>query len=126
MVVDDEAIMRQLLSRIFERQGFDVTEATDGQEALAKLKESKFVFVITDINMPNIDGFTLLKEIRKNYSDIMVLLITGYKDKILKKAEEAGADGLITKPFKNIEIIQSLSILTTKRLKKIRLLSTAS
>lgn len=126
LVVDDELIMRQLLTRILERQGFNVTEAIDGQEAITKLKASQFVFVISDIKMPNMDGFELLKEIRQNYSHLMVLLITGYKDKILRKAEEAGADGLITKPFKNIEIIQSLSILTAKRLKIIRARQTAS
>ena len=84
--------------------------AADGQQALDLLETHKYIkAVISDIVMPNVDGFELLARIKSNYPGIPVLLITGHGGRYERKdVISAGADGYITKPFKNIEIVNTL------------------
>lgn len=87
LVVDDFATMRRIVRNLLKDLGFNnVEEAEDGQDALVKLNASSFDFVISDWNMPNLDGLQLLSEIRKspNFSSLPVLMVTAEaKKKIL-------------------------------------------
>lgn len=116
LIVDDEPIVRGLLARIVNRQGYSVTEAVDGLDALEKMKDVRFDFVISDIKMPNMDGLKLLKEIRAQYPNTYVLLITGNRAEYkAEKVMAAGADQFIAKPFKNMDIAHTLKGLYLKR-----------
>ncbi|GIX26295.1 chemotaxis response regulator CheY [Pelomicrobium sp. G1] len=103
LVVDDFSTMRRIVKNLLKELGFNnVEEAEDGAEALAKLRAGGFGFVISDWNMPNMDGLTLLKEVRADsrLKDLPVLMVTAEatKDNIIAAAQ-AGASGYVVKPF---------------------------
>ena len=102
LAVDDSASMRQMVSFTLKTAGFDVTEAKDGSEALAIAKQQDFDTVISDVNMPIMDGITLIRELRTlpSYKFTPLLMLTtesGLEKKVEGKA--AGATGWIVKPF---------------------------
>jgi two-component system chemotaxis response regulator CheY len=103
LVVDDFATMRRIVRNLLKDLEFvNVEEAEDGQDALARLRESTFDFVITDWNMPNMDGLELLSEIRKDpaLSKLPVLMVTAEaKKENIIAAAQAGASGYVVKPF---------------------------
>ena len=116
LVVDDEQISRNILVKIVQREGYEAEEAADGVEALAKLKDRRFDYIISDIKMPNMDGMQLLKEVKTHHPSVSVLLVTGQVQTINPRdAIAAGADSLILKPFKNVEIARILAKLSNIR-----------
>jgi two-component system chemotaxis response regulator CheY len=103
LVVDDFDTMRRIVRNLLKEIGYaDVDEAEDGNDALAKLRRQRFDFVISDVNMPNRNGFDLLREIRADprLRALPVLLVTAEarKEDIIAAAQ-AGASGYIVKPF---------------------------
>jgi len=103
LVVDDFSTMRRIVRNLLKELGFaNVDEAEDGQIALQKLQAGGFDFVVTDWNMPNMDGLTLLQTIRAtpNLKSLPVLMITAEaKKENIIAAAQAGANGYIVKPF---------------------------
>lgn len=103
LVVDDFSTMRRIVRNLLKELGFtNVDEAEDGQVALQKLNSLPFDFVVTDWNMPNMDGLTLLKNIRATptLKHLPVLMITAEaKKENIIAAAQAGASGYIVKPF---------------------------
>lgn len=103
LVVDDFATMRRIVRNLLKDLGFNrVEEAEDGLDALNKLREDAFDFVISDWNMPNMDGLQLLTEIRNdaNLKTMPVLMVTAEaKKENIIAAAQAGANGYIVKPF---------------------------
>jgi two-component system chemotaxis sensor kinase CheA len=100
LVVDDALIIRELQRGILERAGYDVRVASDGQQALARLAEERSDLVITDVEMPNMDGFALTEAIRAHPSltNIPVLIVSSRtSDSDRQRGLDAGADGYITK-----------------------------
>ncbi|TMO80616.1 response regulator [Pseudoalteromonas sp. S3776] len=111
LAVDDSASMRQMVSFTLKTAGFDVTEAKDGSEALAIAKQQSFDAVISDVNMPIMDGITLIRELRglPNYKFTPLLMLTtesGLDKKVEGKA--AGATGWIVKPFNPDQLLAVL------------------
>jgi len=105
LVVDDEQMMCTLLTKILRREGYQVETATGGDEALTKLEEGSFNLVISDMKMPGMDGFELLKRVKQLYPNTGVIIMTAYGDTYtVKDALLLGADEYITKPFKSYEI----------------------
>jgi two-component system chemotaxis response regulator CheY len=109
LTVDDSRTMRDMVSFTLKGAGFDVLEAEDGVKALSVVGNSSVDLVITDINMPNMDGITLVKQLRakQNFKSTPILILTteGGDD---KKAEgrAAGATGWIVKPFAPEKLLQ--------------------
>ena len=103
LVVDDFSTMRRIVRNLLKELGFShVEEAEDGVVALKKLREGNFDFVVSDWNMPNMDGLTLLQNIRSNEAlkVIPVLMVTAEaKKENIIAAAQAGANGYIVKPF---------------------------
>lgn len=103
LVVDDFSTMRRIVRNLLKELGFNnVEEAEDGADALNKLRTTKFDFVLSDWNMPNIDGLELLKTIRGDaaLAKIPVLMITAEaKKENIVAAAQAGASGYVVKPF---------------------------
>lgn len=105
LVVDDERPIADILKFNLEREGFVVDVAYDGQEALAKARETPFNLVILDIMLPRMDGFTVCREIR-TFSSVPILMLTAKEaevDKVL--GLELGADDYVTKPFSPRELL---------------------
>jgi len=102
LAVDDSASMRQMVSFTLKSAGHNVTEAEDGVVALNLAKAASYDLVITDVNMPNMDGITLIAELRKlpNFKFTPLLMLTTESSTDKKMAgKNAGATGWIVKPF---------------------------
>ena len=105
LVVDDELMMRNLLEKILSRDGYKVITAENGQDALEVLQKDKVDIVISDMKMPEMNGFELLKIIKNEYPEIGMIMMTAYGDTYtVKDALLLGADEYITKPFKSFEV----------------------
>lgn len=105
LVVDDERTMLSLLEKILSQDGYHVYLATNGREALAVIEKQHVDIIITDMKMPELDGFGLLKIVKNEYPEISVIMMTGYGDTYtVKDALLLGADEYITKPFRSHEI----------------------
>lgn len=103
LAVDDSPTMRRIIINTLKRAGYsDIVEATDGKDALAKMKVDKFTFIITDWNMPEMDGLTFVTRIRATdeYKHLPILMVTtrSVKDDIVE-AMKAGVNNYIVKPF---------------------------
>ena len=110
LVVDDELSIRTILKQILEKNNFEADTAVDGVQALEKLKAGPFDIVISDINMPNMDGVALLKKIKEDYPNVPVIFITAFgRDKIIVEAMKIGLTNFIEKPFKMDAVINTLN-----------------
>ncbi len=113
LVVDDFSTMRRIVRNLLKELGFlNADEAEDGAIALAKLNNENFDFVVTDWNMPNMDGLTLLQQIRANpqLKHLPVLMITAEaKKENIVAAAQAGASGYIVKPFTAATLSEKLN-----------------
>ncbi len=103
LVVDDFATMRRILKNILKQIGFEnIEEAEDGEQAYTKLKSGSFKFVVSDWNMPNLDGLGLLKKVRSDpdLKNLPVLMVTAEaeKEKVVE-AIKAGVSNYVVKPF---------------------------
>ena len=102
LTVDDSASIRLTTRVTLSNAGYTVTEAVDGMDGLNKLKAGEFDLVVTDLNMPNMDGLTMIRELRKlpAHMGVPVIFLTTESDgEIKQQAKAAGATGWLTKPF---------------------------
>lgn len=102
LAVDDSASMRQMVSFTLKDAGYTVVEAADGNEALNAAQGGKFDLVLSDVNMPGMDGITLIKELRNlaNFKGTPILMLTTEAGADKKQeGKQAGATGWIVKPF---------------------------
>ena len=105
LIVDDEAAYREVLSAIFEDEGYKVSTAESGRSALEFLSANPCDLVLSDVRMPDIDGIELLRRARENYSDVGVVLMTAFGTMdTAREAFKLGADDFIQKPFNNDEL----------------------
>ena len=115
LVVDDCEDVRFLLALKLKKLGYEVVEATDGEDAIEVLNEDDEIkIMLVDIMMPGVSGLDLLKDIREKFEkeNITVILITASKeDNIMDKAKSLGADGLISKPIKDKNLKEQLSLI---------------
>lgn len=108
MTVDDSASVRQMVSFTLRDAGYKVIEAVDGNDALSKANGAPVQMVITDLNMPNLDGIGLIRKLRSmpNHKFIpIVMLTTESQDKKKHEGKAAGATGWIVKPFKPEQLL---------------------
>ena len=102
LAVDDSASLRMAIRIALTGAGYIVTEASDGVDGLTKANATRFDMIVTDLNMPNMDGLTMIKEIRKNPSQagVPIIFLTTESDPEMKnQAKAAGATGWLVKPF---------------------------
>mgnify|MGYP000695154577 CR=1 FL=1 len=119
LVVDDFPTMRRIVRSLLKELGFtNVEEAEDGQDALNKLRAGNFEFVVSDWNMPNLDGLEMLKEIRQDdaLKELPVLMVTAEaKKENIIAAAQAGASGYVVKPFTAATLEEKLNKIFDKR-----------
>jgi len=109
ITVDDSTSLREMIAFVLKEAGYDVAEAKDGQDALAKLNDFPADLVITDLNMPFMDGIELTKALRSTptYKFIPIVFLTTESQMQKKEAaKEAGATGWIVKPFKPEQLLK--------------------
>ncbi len=110
--VDDSASIRQMVAFTLKKEGHTVVSAEDGLIGLNKVQAEKIDMILCDVNMPNMDGITMVSEVRKlaNYKFIpIVMLTTESQPEMKQKGKEAGATGWIVKPFKPDQLIGVLN-----------------
>jgi two-component system chemotaxis response regulator CheY len=108
MTADDSASMRQMVSFTLKQAGFDVIEGVDGQDALTKLNSTTIQMLITDLNMPRMDGIELIRQVRAlpKYRFLPIIMLTTESDDQKKQAgRSAGASGWIVKPFRGEQLV---------------------
>jgi len=102
LTVDDSPSLRMAIRIALQGAGYTVTEAGDGVEGLSKAGAAKFDLIITDLNMPNMDGLTMIRELRKSPEQCgtpIIFLTTESDDAMKQQAKAAGATGWLVKPF---------------------------
>lgn len=112
MVVDDSASLRQVVSIALRGAGYDVIEGCDGKDALSKLTGQKVHLIISDVNMPNMDGISFVRELKKNplYKFTPVIMLTTESQESKKKeGQEAGARAWVVKPFQPAQMLAAVS-----------------
>ena len=108
LAVDDSASMRQMIRLTLRNAGYDVIEAGDGQEGLAQARRGTVHMILTDLNMPVMDGMMFIRELRKSpaYTGIPIVFVTTESDAEKKsQAKAAGATAWITKPFQPEQLV---------------------
>jgi two-component system chemotaxis response regulator CheY len=114
LAVDDSGSLRQMVAFSLKAAGYDVVQAVDGQDGLDKAKEKTVDLVLTDQNMPIMDGLTLIKNLRElgSYQKVPILMLTTESsDEMKAKGKAAGANGWLVKPFdpkRLIEVVQKV------------------
>jgi two-component system chemotaxis response regulator CheY len=109
LAVDDSASMRQMISITLKNAGFTVIEAIDGQDAWEKAKTHEFHLVLTDQNMPRMDGIALTKKLRASprfETTPILFLAAESSDEMKQKARAAGATGWLVKPFNPTQLVE--------------------
>lgn len=108
LTVDDSASVRQMVGFTLRKMGYEVVEAVDGQDGLGKVGAGKFDLIITDLNMPNLDGIEMITAVRKlpGYTFVPILMLTTESQAEKKDAgRKAGATGWIVKPFNADQLV---------------------
>lgn len=112
LIVDDSATLRQVVSIALKGAGYDVIEGADGKDALTKLTGQKVHLIISDVNMPNMDGITFVSEVKKlpAYKFTPVIMLTTEAGESKKAAgQAAGAKAWVVKPFKPEQMLNAVS-----------------
>lgn len=116
LVVDDSASMRQVISGTLESAGYQTKVATDGLDALKKLDAERFALIISDVNMPNMDGIELVKAVKQRPDTKFTPIVMLTTETMAEKKEagrQAGAKAWIVKPFQPNQILDVVSKLVS-------------
>ena len=112
MIIDDSVSLRQVVGMALTAAGYEVIEACDGKDALAKLTGAKIHLMICDVNMPNMDGISFLKAVRAHpsykFTPVIMLTTEAGEDK-KKEGQAAGARAWVVKPFKPEQLLVAVS-----------------
>ena len=118
LIVDDSTMLRDMLSYALDEGGYsDITEAVDGVDGLQKAQNEQFDLIITDINMPNMDGLTFIAKLRllQQYEKTPILVLTTERgDEVKSKGKIAGATGWIVKPFIPDQLLKAVNIVLSR------------
>jgi two-component system chemotaxis response regulator CheY len=111
LIVDDSISIRQVVGMTLKASGYQVIEACDGKDALGKLNGQKIHLIISDVNMPNMDGITMLKEIKQlaayRFTPVIMLTTEG-SDQKKEEGRAAGAKAWVVKPFKPEQMLTAV------------------
>jgi two-component system, chemotaxis family, chemotaxis protein CheY len=112
LIVDDSSSVRSVVGIALKGAGYDVIEACDGKDALSKLTGQKVHLIVSDVNMPNMDGITMVKEVKKlpayKFTPICMLTTEAEKSK-MQEGKAAGAKAWIVKPFQPPKLLDVVS-----------------
>jgi CheY-like chemotaxis protein len=112
LVVDDEPVTQLMLGLMLQRSNYTVITAVDGQEAMNHLAKEKIDLAIIDVNMPKMDGMTMLQRLRadKRFEKLPVIMFTAQgQDRVRQEAAQKGATGFLTKPASSAEVTSTVA-----------------
>ncbi len=117
LIVDDEPAIRLLVKKYADFEGYESEEAADGMEAVIKCRQSAYDIIIMDVMMPELDGFSAVKEIRK-FSDVPVIMLSARGEEYDKiHGFELGIDDYVTKPFSGKELMMRIAAVLARSAK---------
>jgi two-component system chemotaxis response regulator CheY len=112
LFVEDSASVRQVMNTTLTREGYDVILASDGQDAVSKLNGDKIHLIISDVNMPNMDGLTFVKQVKQmaayKFTPI-IMLTTETQEEKMNEGKAAGVKAWIVKPFQPAQLLAAVS-----------------
>ncbi len=115
LIVDDSVIMRNLVKRSLDMGAYETVLAENGEDALEKFEQNKIDLIITDINMPVMDGITLIEAVREKNRDIPIFALTSNSDEAMRnRGRDAGATGWVIKPFQPAQFLDLLKQIIEK------------
>ena len=115
LIVDDEAKIRTLIRKYAEFEGYEVEEAADGMAALDKLKNGRFDIAVMDVMMPDLDGFSVCREMKK-FTDVPVLMLSARGEEYDRiHGFELGVDDYVVKPFSPRELMMRINVIINRR-----------
>ncbi len=117
LIIDDEEVMRAIISKVFTEEGFLVDEASDGKAGLKLFEDNEYDLVILDVMMPVMDGWSVCRRIREQSNVLIVMLTARDEDDDQLLGYELGVDEYVTKPV-NIKILKAKSLRLLERIKK--------
>lgn len=122
LIVDDERLIRLLLSRALKKEGINVIDADCGMDALEKINKRRFDLVVLDLRLGDISGIDILRDIKKKAPDTKVIVVTAYgSEDLLKEISQHGVEGFFEKPFDTFEVIGMIKqCLTLQRPENLR------
>lgn len=112
MIVDDSASLRQVVAITLKGAGYDTIEACDGKDAISKMTGQKIHLIISDVNMPNMDGITFVKNVKQmaNYKFTpIIMLTTESQNEKKKEGQAAGAKAWVVKPFQPQQVLDAVA-----------------
>lgn len=112
LIVDDSASLRQIVAIALKGAGYEVIEAGDGNEGLEKLQGQKVNLIVSDVNMPNMDGLTMVSQIKQDPGykfTPVIMLTTESQDDMKQKGKEIGVKAWMVKPFKPEQMLDAVS-----------------
>jgi CheY-like chemotaxis protein len=120
LLVDDEELLRAGVQEMLEMSGYAVITATNGQEAMACLKQHAIDLVITDLVMPKMDGVDFVEQLRQTWPDVPVIVVSGSTRNIMQRygiesIQVPGADASLSKPFKGVDLMSQIKELLGSR-----------
>ena len=108
LVVDDEEVIRLTVSRLLKNEGYDVSVAPSGEEALSRMKEGEFDLLLTDIRMDGMSGIDLVREVKKLPVDLEAIVMTSYSSlEVAVLGLRAGAYDFLLKPFDQLDLVSA-------------------
>ncbi|WP_193193404.1 response regulator transcription factor [Nostoc sp. MG11] len=111
LIVEDEAGVSTFIEKGLQRQGYTTTIAEDGQQALLLVQNNEFDLILLDLGLPLVDGWTVLKELRRQGQIVPIIIVTARKDNHERaNAFKNGADDYITKPFRFSDLLERIQI----------------
>lgn len=112
LIVDDSATIRNLVKLALKIDGYNITSAIDGQDALEKIGKISIDMLITDLNMPNMDGRELIKNVREipEFANLPIIVLSSLSsNKDIANTMDIGANAYVTKPFDNVKLRAEIS-----------------
>ncbi len=119
LVIEDDEAYQRMIQVLLEREGHQVTTASDGKEGIRLFKENPVELIITDIYMPEKDGLETITELKPEFPEVKIIAVSGggsrgWKDSTLVMAEDLGADAVLSKPFEKAELFKTIEELLMK------------
>lgn len=112
LVAEDSSSIRKFITLALKMAGYNVIDAVDGMDAIEKMSGQDIDLVVTDLNMPNVDGFNLIRIIRENpkNADLPILILTSLNnERDIREAMDAGANSYLIKPFNDKKLLYEIS-----------------
>lgn len=108
LLIDDDPSVRRVIRRLLESDGYQVLDAADGEIGLEMYRQEPVDLVITDVVMPNVYGLEVIRQLRRESSEVRIIAITGYAPSRLTLARELGADLTLTKPVEMADLLKAV------------------